>query len=396
MRIALISAFLFDDNIGGVENHIRFMTQELSALGHELVIFKPVWAHEETRSSAVIHGCQIQFVQLGKKPFEVRKLASKGQLGFLAGFIDKALYSLRAGRVKREVVEWGPDLIWQHDFSSSWLATRKLSRNLPVVLTNHTGEYLMLRKLPAAQPLLRFLLRHYSAIIGPSLELTPDFLANSHTVHNGVDTQLFFPISRLQKLDLKQKLFNDSKPFVVFCPRRWAPTKGILYLAQAIRELNQEAEINDFLFVFAGDNYRGFPQYVGEVEAVLDDVSGNVLRLGNLTVEQMATYYQAADLVVIPSLMEAVSLAALEAMASGTPVLATDVGGMPEIVEDGKTGYLVPAKSASALHSALKRIRHDEQLATIAETALRITRNNYSWNAIAQATEKVLQSINDA
>ena len=391
MKVALVSAFLFDNSIGGVENHIRFMTKEFGALGHELLIFKPVWSHEETRASATIDGCNIRFVQLGKKPYDIRRLSSSGSLGYVTGFIDKATYALRADLLTRHITDWQPDLVWQHDFSSSWLAARNLSRDFPVVLTNHTGEYLMLRNQPLGRPLLRRLLEHYSAIIGPSTELTPDFLQHAHTVHNGVDTQLFSPVTLAEKQKLKRSLLGHTDRFVVFCPRRWAPTKGILYLAQAIRKLNTQGELK-FLFVFAGNHYYGFPQYIAEVDAHLRGMN-NVVKLGNLAVDQIASYYRAADLVVIPSLMEAVSLAALEAMASGTPVLATQVGGMPEIIVHGENGYLVPPKDADALAETIGRIAEDENYDSVARAALHMVRQRYSWRVVARQTEAILYSV---
>ena len=392
MKVALVSAFLFDDSIGGVENHIRFMTKEFGALGHEILIFKPVWSHEETRASATIDGCNIRFVQLGKKPYEIRRLSSSGSLGYVTGFIDKATYALRADLLARHIAAWQPDLVWQHDFSSSWLAARKLSRDFPVVLTNHTGEYLMLRNQPWGQPLLRRLLEHYSAIIGPSTELTPNFLQRAYTVHNGVDTRLFSPVTLAEKQNLKRSLFGHTDRFVVFCPRRWAPTKGILYLAHAIRELNRQRSELDFLFVFAGNDYYGFPQYIAEVDAQLRGMN-NVVKLGNLGVDQIASYYSAADLVVIPSLMEAVSLAALEAMASGTPVLATHVGGMPEVIIHGENGYLVPPKDAGALAEKIRYISEDENYTEVARAALQMVRQKYSWRAVARQTEAILHSV---
>jgi glycosyltransferase involved in cell wall biosynthesis len=399
VRLALISAFVFDNSIGGLENHIRFMVQELSRRGHELVIFKPVWQDEYDREEATVDGCNIRFVNLGCRPYNVSGGSGSRALAYLVGFLNKAAYSTRSSRLVKAVSDWQPDLVWQHDFSSSWVATRRLSKRFPVVLTNHTGEYLMLRGTPVARPLLSWLLRHYSAVIGPSLELTPSSIGNSHTIHNGVDTKLFFRIHETRKPTLKQELFGDPRKYVVFCPRRWAPTKGIVFLAMAIRELERKSpNASDFLFVFAGSDYGGFPEYVAEVNRVLQGTSMAVMKLGNLNVHEMAKYYQASDVVAIPSLMEAVSLSALEAMATGTPVLSTNVGGMGEIIRPGETGYLVPPKNATALCEALQEIACDPSSSQIAERAFQLVHERYSWGRIADQTEAVLlpASLNSA
>jgi glycosyltransferase involved in cell wall biosynthesis len=109
----------------------------------------------------------------------------------------------------------------------------------------------------------------------------------------------------------------------------------------------------------------------------------------------MIPYYQSADLVVIPSLMEAVSLAALESMACGTPVISTNVGGMPEIIQEGKTGYLVNPGHPDELVEAIRRIYNEPEKATISEEALNMVRRQYDWSVIAQATEDVLREALD-
>jgi glycosyltransferase involved in cell wall biosynthesis len=259
-----------------------------------------------------------------------------------------------------------------------------------VVLTNHSGEYLMLNRYAWVRFFLRWALGHYKAVIGPSKELTPDFVKKSVTIHNGVDTSVFSPLSTEQRLAKKIELFGDAERFVIFCPRRWAPSKGIIFLAKAIHQLN---EINDFksklVFAFAGDDTR-YPVYTEKIKSQLADLEIKVIRLGDLEPAKMIPYYQSADLVVIPSLMEAVSLAALEAMACGTPVVSTNVGGMPEIITDGETGYLVNPGQPDELAEAIQRIYNEPEKATIAKEAINRVRQRYDWSVIAEATEEVL------
>ena len=85
------------------------------------------------------------------------------------------------------------------------------------------------------------------------------------------------------------------------------------------------------------------------------------------------------------------SLAALESMACGTPVVSTNVGGMPEIIRDGKTGYLVNPGNPDELAEAIQRIFNEPEKATVAEEALNMVRSQYDWSVIAQTTEEVLR-----
>lgn len=391
MKIALISAFLFDNSVGGLENHILFMSREFLALGHELKIFKPVWDDEFEVQEARLEGIDIHYVNLGKRPYNSLSKSGRG-LGLLAGFLGKVSYSLKAKALVQAVSDWKPELVWQHDFSSSWEACRRLKKNFPVALTNHTGEYLFLRKLPLSEAILKRLLRHYAVVIGPSKELTPFFLKQSHTVHNGVNTDLFIPLQEIERQELRQGLYPDARACIVFCPRRWAPTKGIIYLAKAMQLLGYENRMSDFYFVFAGSDYWGFPTYIEEVDHILDDTQVRFEKLGNLSVEQMLVYYQTADVVIIPSLMEAVSLSALEAMASGAVVVSSDVGGMPELIEDQVNGFLVPPADFKALANVLKESCRGD-LSEVRSKALELVNKDYAWRKIAKKTEAILEGV---
>jgi glycosyltransferase involved in cell wall biosynthesis len=392
MKIAILSANLFDDSIGGVENHILFISRELVKRGQEIVFFKPVWEDKFKQTERKWDdNLTIYYINVGKRPYDLRRWSGQGKSGYLIGFMGKAAYILAARKIARAIASWNPELVWQHDFSSGWLATRKLARRFPVVLTNHSGEYLMLNRLVGGRIFLRWALKHYKAVIGPSKELTPDFLKKSITIHNGVDTSVFCPLSTEERLGKKIELFGGADRFAVFCPRRWAPSKGIIFLAKAIRQLNDADDLKSKLvFAFAGDDTR-YPVYTKKIESQLAGLDVKVNRLGDLGPDEVVPYYQSADLVVIPSLMEAVSLAALEAMACGTPVLSTRVGGMPEIITEAKTGYLVNPGQSEELAHAIQTIFNEPERVKVAEEALKRVRRQYDWSAIAQATETVLK-----
>ncbi|TYS17742.1 glycosyltransferase family 4 protein [Rossellomorea vietnamensis] len=397
MKIAIISTLMFDTSIGGVENHLRFMSKELKKIGHEIKIFKPVWKQEYEVSNKVIDEIEVEYINMGKKPFDLKRFSGGTVLKYLPGFLNKSIYMLSYKDVVKSVSLFNPDLVWQHDFSANILTTKVLSRKYPTILTNHTGEYLMIKNNPVLSRALPGLLKHYSAIIGPSIELTPDFHNRSVTIHNGVDTSKFYPLSDEKKYSLKTKIFNvDSGKFVILCPRRWAPTKGIYYLAEAIKQIDKQDEIaKEIVIAFAGSDYDGYPLYANEVNEVLKGVKNvKVVKLGNLTVEEMIRYYQVSDLVVIPSLMEAVSLSAVESMACGTPVLSTNVGGMPELINNNKDGFLVNSKSSSEIALKITELFTDsDKLNDVSENAFLKVKERYDWSAIAEETDMLLKQM---
>ena len=113
----------------------------------------------------------------------------------------------------------------------------------------------------------------------------------------------------------------------------------------------------------------------------------SVIFAGSVDNSELPEFYADADLVAIPSLNEATSIAGLEAMASGCAIVASHVGGLPEIVDEGKTGFLVPPSDPEQLAEAMRRLLKAADLrAKFGEEArLRIERE-FSWDRIAHET----------
>jgi glycosyltransferase involved in cell wall biosynthesis len=111
----------------------------------------------------------------------------------------------------------------------------------------------------------------------------------------------------------------------------------------------------------------------------------------------MVEYYQVADVTLIPSFLEATSLAALEAMASGSIVIASAVGGMPELIREGQTGFLVPPGDPNSLASALRRVSHlsNERREELLRNARHEVETSYSWRAVAEHVASLYHSILD-
>jgi glycosyltransferase involved in cell wall biosynthesis len=100
----------------------------------------------------------------------------------------------------------------------------------------------------------------------------------------------------------------------------------------------------------------------------------------------MSNLLSASDLCLIPSLLEAVSLSALESLACATPVLATNVGGLPEVIIEDKTGWLINPKSSEEIGSNLQAlVRMDREILKQMGLAGRgMVENKYSWESVAK------------
>jgi D-inositol-3-phosphate glycosyltransferase len=105
--------------------------------------------------------------------------------------------------------------------------------------------------------------------------------------------------------------------------------------------------------------------------------------LGARDQDKLHHYYSAAEMVIMPSHYESFGMVALEAMACGTPVIASDVGGLGYLVRDGETGLHVPNGNPAALASAIARLVEDHELRQRMGRRAHLYAQQYSWECIA-------------
>lgn len=388
MRILHLTRTTIEEAPGGIEHHVAYLTEALRQRGHQV----------EVLSLDLPTG---QSTGEGRRPpFSRGKLTRLYQTylgGRLSGVLDTAMtllrrlhLDLRSRTAAARVAQLAPDIIHQHTYLGALALSWRLAKRYPVVFTNHTGAYIHLDRFWPTRRAQAWLLGLFDEIIAPSRELQPK-IARSHYVPNGVDLKVFFPVSSQERAQLREELGCEDR-VVFICPRRWAPTKGIIHLARALRLLAPEL-LRRSTFLFAGNETPGYGNYQRSVRAVLQTVpAADVRVLGNLDHTRVAHLMNASDVCVIPSLLEATSLACLEAMACGVPVLGTMTGGLPELIEEGCNGWLVPPADPAALARALEFIIHSpETREAMRAAALNTIRGHYSWDLIAAQTERIYQ-----
>ncbi len=181
-----------------------------------------------------------------------------------------------------------------------------------------------------------------------------------------------------------------SGPFVLFVGRL-ASNKGLVRLVDAFAPLVRQDPSATLVLVGAdGGMAASVDQRAREL-----GVAPAVRRLGFLASEgELAAAYREARVAVLPSDYEAFGLVLLEALAQGTPVVASRVGGIPEVVEDGRSGLLVPPGDTPALASALARLWADPDLARrLGETGQREVVPRFSWDALAERLDQVYREV---
>jgi glycogen synthase len=229
-------------------------------------------------------------------------------------------------------------------------------------------------------------------VIAVSAQMRADILANFRVepervvvLHNGVDAQAFTRTERREALDRH----GVREPYALFVGRI-SEQKGIFQLLEAARQLPEGVQL--VLCASSPDT----PELLTRLQTA---VSGRPqIRWINemLPVEEVVQIYSRAAVFVCPSIYEPFGIINLEAMACGTPVVASRVGGIPEVVVDGETGWLVEPGDPAALAQALRTALADSQRARqMGEAGRRRVEAHFSWDRIAALTMDVYQQAID-
>ncbi len=169
---------------------------------------------------------------------------------------------------------------------------------------------------------------------------------------------------------------------VLLAVGRLEPLKGFDILVRALAQLTVDDEV--VLWIAGGDE-RSAPERA-RLEAVAREVgcAERVRFLGAVPHEQLPIYYNAADVVIVPSFYESFGLVALEAMASGVPVVASRVGGLVATVSDGRTGYLVPWRCPEPFAEKIDLLLRNEPLRRALGEAGRVSMERFTWESVAE------------
>lgn len=202
-------------------------------------------------------------------------------------------------------------------------------------------------------------------------------------IPNGVEPEQFMPLPEKPPLEI------DSGEKVVFTLGRLVPEKGIWHLISCFPQVLES--IPEARLYIGG---RGPQKAVLQQTVRKLGIEDAVVFPGFLREKERNYIYNKADVAVFPSLYEPFGIVALEAMATKTPVIVSDVGGLGEIVEDRQTGLKVAAGNETDLAQAIISILTDENMtAQLIQNAAGLVESVYNWTVIAQATKDVYTKV---
>jgi alpha-maltose-1-phosphate synthase len=285
---------------------------------------------------------------------------------------------------------------WYADMAGLWIRTL---HRIPLIVTLHSME--PLRPWKADQLGTGYLLSTWiektavesaDRVIAVSAQMREDILGHFQVeparvvvIHNGIDPERF---RRTERRDALER-YGVRPPYVLFVGRI-TDQKGIFHLLEAAPLLPPGVQV--VLCASAPDT----PEIESRLRQAVTGRPNVVWINAMVAVEEVVQLYTHAAVFACPSVYEPFGLINLEAMACGTPVVASAVGGILEVVEDGVTGLLVPPGRPDELAGALNRVIGDRALAqSLGQAGRRRVEERFSWASVAERTERVYAAAID-
>jgi glycosyltransferase involved in cell wall biosynthesis len=414
MRICLLT-YRGNPYSGGQGIYVYYLSRELSRMGHEVEVIGSAPLPEvsegvilhQLRSSSIYHPGSSFRKNLPK----ARNLVDLYELcaSRLGIFVEPGAFSFRAyAKLKELCRKRRFDII--HDNQGLGYGLLSMKRlKIPVVATIHHPlpidrqadleqangfrQKWRIKRFYSFIGMQAFVARRLDRIITVSQSSAKDTglffkvpADKTRVVYNGIDTEIY-------GMNEEASQNRDGLIMVANTDDR---KKGVLYLLQALRLLR-----DDRIKLTIVDDAARHSSYIEDVgplpsygSRLVTELSldGMVHFTGRLTREQLAQHYAAAQIAVVPSLYEGFGIPAAEAMACGTPVIATTGGALPEVV--GDAGMLVPPANADALAAAIRQLLNDKQAqGRMSKAGKKRVKEQFNWEQAARKTLEVYQEV---
>ena len=401
-RIALISvhtsplAELGERDTGGMNVFIRHLSKQLGEEGIAVDIFTRL--NERNLPGVVQMAPNVNIIHIKAGPHQ--KIDKYEIPLYLEQFIQEVdLY--------RQNKHLSYDLIHTNYWLSGYVGVKlKQIWNIPLIHTYHTIAILkdMLnpyRDTPERLERIKIekeILQNINAII-TSNPHEKNFLSSTYNYPNehifviplGVDTTLFRP---LPCQDAKNYIGSTDDKIVLYVGRIH-PVKGIEWLIRAFKEVTLEREKLMLMIVggqYGHDSKNNYLIYLNKLTYELN-LQNHIDFAGPKNQTALSYYYSASDVCVIPSLYESFGMVTLESMACGTPVVASNTGGLSTTVAHGVTGFLVPPGDSQQLSFRMKQILFNDTLRESLGKAALSWVKQFNWQEVTQSFITVYKDI---
>lgn len=376
---------------GAVEHWVDEASRRLVASGRRLAIVSRPAGQSGTEGIEYIG---IPWTRSEKFFHRIKERVTwKNPLRYLAKIQNVFSYGRRVA-----IAVGGFDLIYLHNEPNILLFFNKRPGQR-IVLHMH-NDHLSMRLF---RPLYRLALARVDRVICVSDYIRcqailhfPEYADRFCVVFNATDPEVFKPYGEEAFCRLNGVVtFEPGKKYLLYVGRL-TPIKGVHVLIEAFREIQRR--MPDARLIIAGSSFfggaarTGYERDLVELAAPVSDV---IVFTGYLSHDKLRYLYSAVDMIVVPSVwQDPCPLVVLEAMASGTCLLGSAVGGIPEIVENGQTGMLVQPDDPQALADLIcHTLSSPPEMQRIEASARHKIVTGYGWDRLVREVEQVFATL---
>jgi len=302
----------------------------------------------------------------------------------LGKYINPVIMFLACYNTVRQLLsENAVELIDAHYFYPDGVAAALFGKlfDLPVVITARGTDINLFPNYFISRKYIQWAASYASAIITVSEALKRKLInlkvngSKITTLVNGVDSKIFYPVNK----DEAQKKINTNIPYI-FSVGNLVVEKGHGHVIKALKNMP------DLNYIIAGTGpLKGELVRYSKILGVQDRVKF----VGGVQQSDLKYYYSAAEALVHPSSREGLPNVVLESLACGTPVVATEVGGLPEIIADKSVGLLVNIRDVDDIHVAIKKVIE----MNLDRNIIKCFSEKFSWNDTSAGQLSIFRSV---
>lgn len=377
MRVCLVSSY-YPPYTGGAETYVGNLARNLAELGHDVTVYcggRPLGPGEAREGGVTVVRMRMPLSLYGTPLAWFPPSLAAERFDVIHCNFPNPYFAAVSGAVAR-------------------------AKGVPAVLTWHND--LLPTKWPAAL-LIRVSMASSAAYLEPYSRIiaTTGIYARTsrvllrhsrkvEVIHNGVDAERFAPSVDPGPVKEKHRLDGHKTLIFVGTLTSWHTFKGVEDLLHAFAIARKTCEGLKLLVVGGGNmlgRYRGLARGLG--------CGGDVVFTGRVSEDDLPAYYSASDFAVLPSrdASEGFGLTLLEAMATGKAVIGSRVGGVPEVIEDGRNGVLVPPRDPEGLAGAIRALYADDEGRQRMGAAGRRSAETMSWKTVARRVESLYEEV---
>lgn len=361
MKIAIITYHFLPNWLGGIEVATNYMAKELVKRGHEVHIITSY--DENLPKISKENGYYIHRLTCRKVVF-VGVILFWINIFFSLKKIDPELVHVQSigngiPAYLAKIIMKKPYLVWGHGsdvylpWRFKWIISKIVIENAGIVVALSEDMRKRIKKKDDK---------------------------NIIVLPNGIDIELF------KKGAQNLNPSNDKKTILFVGTLH--NVKGVIYLIDAIKIVSQTMSEVSLLIVGDGKDRE-------ELKRIVDRLNLNryIQFVGKVPNERIPEYMARSDIFVLPSLSEGLPVVVLEAMASGLPIIATNVGGLPDIIKNGENGFLVKPKNSKEIAEKILVVLKNDELKKKMSNNNKQKANEYSWEKIVKKLEGIYQGL---